>query len=37
LKSAGAADSYRAFLRIKGKGEKTGLVAEAERRLSALE
>ena len=37
LKSAGAADSYRVFLRIKGKGEKTGLVAEAERRLSALE
>jgi len=37
LKSAGAADSYRDFLRIKEKGEKTGLVAEAERRLSALE
>jgi predicted Zn-dependent protease len=37
LKSPGAADSYRAFLAIKEKGDTEPLVEETRRRLAALE
>ena len=36
LGSAAAADSYKAFLAIKQKGDEQGLVADARRRLTAL-
>jgi eukaryotic-like serine/threonine-protein kinase len=36
LGSAAAADSYKAFLAIKEKGDEQGLVADARRRLAAL-
>jgi hypothetical protein len=36
LKSAGADDSYKAFLAIKEKGASDPLVADATKRLAAL-